>query len=50
MKEASFAAAVNRDEMRESAADLGEDFDEHLAFVIAALQPRADELGLKGIT
>ncbi|HYG96364.1 MAG TPA: HDIG domain-containing protein [Solirubrobacterales bacterium] len=46
MKEASFAAAVNRDEMREAAADLGEDFDEHVAFVIAALQPRADELGL----
>jgi putative nucleotidyltransferase with HDIG domain len=46
MKQPSFAAAVNRDEMREGAADLGEDFDEHLAFVIAALQPRAEELGL----
>ncbi len=48
MKQPSFAAAVNRDEMREGAADLGEDFDEHVAFVIAALQPRADELGLSG--
>lgn len=48
MKEASFAAAVNREEMRQGAADLGEDFDEHVAFVIAALQPRADELGLAG--
>ena len=48
MKQPSFAAAVNRDEMRQGAADLGEDFDEHVAFVIAALQPRADELGLKG--
>jgi putative nucleotidyltransferase with HDIG domain len=48
MKEASFAAAVNRDEMRQGATDLGEDFDEHVAFVIAALQPRADELGLGG--
>jgi putative nucleotidyltransferase with HDIG domain len=46
MKEASFAAAVDRDELRQAAADLGEDFDEHLAFVIAALQPRAAELGL----
>jgi putative nucleotidyltransferase with HDIG domain len=46
MKQPSFAAAVNRDEMREGAADLGEDFDEHVAFVIAALQPRAGELGL----
>jgi putative nucleotidyltransferase with HDIG domain len=46
MKQPSFAAAVNREELRQSAADLGEDFDEHVAFVIAALQPRADELGL----
>lgn len=48
MKQPSFAAAVNREEMREGAADLGEDFDEHVAFVIAALQPRAEELGLSG--
>jgi putative nucleotidyltransferase with HDIG domain len=47
MKQPSFAAAVNREEMREGAADLGEDFDEHVAFVIAALQPRAEELGLE---
>ena len=46
MKQPSFAAAVDRDELRQGAADLGEDFDEHVAFVIAALQPRADELGL----
>jgi predicted hydrolase (HD superfamily) len=46
MKQPSFAAAVDREEMRQGAADLGEDFDEHVAFVIAALQPRADELGL----
>lgn len=48
MKQPSFAAAVDREEMREGAADLGEDFDEHVAFVIAALQPRAEELGLTG--
>jgi putative nucleotidyltransferase with HDIG domain len=48
MKQPSFAAAVDRDEMREAAAALGEDFDEHLAFVIAALEPHADELGLTG--
>jgi putative nucleotidyltransferase with HDIG domain len=48
MKQPSFAAAVNREEMRQGAADLGEDFDEHVAFVIAALQPRAAELGLSG--
>jgi hypothetical protein len=34
--------------MRLGAEELGEDFDEHLAFVIAALEPRAAELGLTG--
>jgi putative nucleotidyltransferase with HDIG domain len=46
MKQASFAAAVKRDDMTRGAADLGVDFDEHIAFVIAALQPVAEELGL----
>jgi putative nucleotidyltransferase with HDIG domain len=48
LKQPSFAAAVDRDEMREAAAALGEDFDEHLAFVIAALEPHAEALGLAG--
>ncbi len=48
LKQPSFAAAVDREEVREAAADLGEDFDEHLAFVIAALEPHAEELGLTG--
>lgn len=48
LKEANFAAAVNREEVRQAAADLGEDFDQHVAFVIAALEPHADELGLSG--
>src|ERR1700754_5115134 len=38
MKTPAFAAAVNRDELREGAEKLGVDFDEHLAFVIAALE------------
>jgi predicted hydrolase (HD superfamily) len=46
MKAASFAAAVSRDDMRLGAEELGVDFDEHVAFVIAALEPRAAELGL----
>src|SRR6478736_10090762 len=33
MKQPSFAAAVNRDEVRHGADDLGIDFDEHVAFV-----------------
>jgi putative nucleotidyltransferase with HDIG domain len=48
MKTPAFAAAVDRDAMREGAEKLGVDFDEHVAFVIAALEPHADELGLTG--
>jgi putative nucleotidyltransferase with HDIG domain len=48
MKTPAFAAAVNRDELREGAEALGVDFDEHLGFVIAALEERADELELHG--
>ena len=48
MKTPAFAAAVNREELREGAEALGVDFDEHLAFVIAALEERADELELDG--
>ena len=48
LKTPSFAAAVGRDELRHGAEELGVDFDEHLAFVIAALEQRADELGLHG--
>jgi predicted hydrolase (HD superfamily) len=46
LKQPSFAAGVNRDEVREAAAELGVDFDEHVSFVIAAMAERADELGL----
>jgi predicted hydrolase (HD superfamily) len=44
MKSTAFAAAVSREDMTEGAAELGVDFDEHLAFVIAALAERRDEL------
>ena len=46
LKQPSFAAGVNRDEVRDGANELGVDFDEHVAFVIAAMEERADELGL----
>jgi putative nucleotidyltransferase with HDIG domain len=46
LKQPSFAAAVNREEVRRGAEELGVDFDEHVAFVIAALQERAGELGV----
>jgi putative nucleotidyltransferase with HDIG domain len=48
LKQPSFAAAVSRDDVRGGAEQLGADFDEHVAFVIAALEARADELALNG--
>ena len=48
MKTPAFAAAVNRDELRAGAEDLGVDFDEHVSVVIAALAENADELELNG--
>jgi predicted hydrolase (HD superfamily) len=48
LKQPSFAAAVNREEVRAGAEGLGIDFDEHVRFVIAALEERADELGVRG--
>jgi putative nucleotidyltransferase with HDIG domain len=44
LKTPAFAAAVSRDDVRGGAEELGVDFDEHLAFVIAALAEHADEL------
>jgi len=46
LKTKGFAAAVNRDDIDRGAADLGVDLDEHIQFVIEALQPVADSLGL----
>lgn len=46
LKQPSFAAAVSRDDVHAGAARLEVSFDEHVAFVIEALQARADELGL----
>src|ERR1044072_3233166 len=48
LKTPAFAAAVNRDEVREGAEELGVDFDEHLRTVIAAMEERADALALHG--
>ena len=48
LKQPSFAAAVNREEVRHGAEALGVDFDEHVAFVVAALEANADELELHG--
>ncbi len=47
LKQPSFAAGVNRDDVVKGAEELGVDLDEHIAFVIGALQPHAAELGLR---
>jgi putative nucleotidyltransferase with HDIG domain len=46
LKQPSFAAGVNREEVRQGAEELGVDFDAHVAFLIGAMRERADELGL----
>jgi len=47
LKQPSFAAGVNRDEVRQGAELLELELDEHIRNVIAALQPIAGELGLR---
>ena len=46
MKDKSFAAKVNREEIRKGAEELGVDFDEHVMFVIQGMSKVAAELGL----
>ena len=46
LKTPSFAAGVDRDQVRRGAEELGVDFDQHVAFVIEAMAGRAGQLGL----
>lgn len=46
MKAKGFAAAVSRDDIVRGAEDLGVPLEEHIDFVIAAMQSVASELGL----
>ena len=46
MKQKSFAAGVNREDITSGAEELGVDLNEHIDFVVAALQERADALDL----
>ena len=48
LKDKAFAAKVNRDEIRSGVGLLGVDLDEHVQFVIDALRPHAEELGIGG--
>jgi putative nucleotidyltransferase with HDIG domain len=46
MKQKSFAAAVNREDIVRGAEELGVDLNEHIEFVAGALRERSDVLGL----
>jgi putative nucleotidyltransferase with HDIG domain len=48
MKDKAFARAVNRDDLRRGAEEMGLPLEEHTANVIRYLRERADELGLRG--
>jgi putative nucleotidyltransferase with HDIG domain len=45
LKDKAFAAAISRADIEQGAAELGVPLDEHIAFVIAALQSNARALG-----
>jgi putative nucleotidyltransferase with HDIG domain len=49
MKDKAFARGVSREDVVNGATELGVDLDEHIAFVIAAMQRSADALGLAGV-
>ena len=48
MKDKAFARGVSRDDVIQGAEALGVDLDEHIAFVIGAMQRSAGALGLEG--
>jgi putative nucleotidyltransferase with HDIG domain len=48
MKDKHFAKGVSRSDVVEGAAELGVDLDEHIQFVIEAMRPVAESIGLKG--
>jgi putative nucleotidyltransferase with HDIG domain len=48
MKDKAFARAVNRDDLRRGAEELGIPLDQHITNVIAFMRIQADALGLRG--
>jgi putative nucleotidyltransferase with HDIG domain len=48
MKDKAFARGVSREDIVSGARELGVELDEHIAFVIEAMKPIADQLGLAG--
>ena len=48
MKDKAFARAVNRDDLKRGAEELGLPLDQHITNVIAFMRVQADALGLRG--
>lgn len=48
LKDKAFARGVNRDDVRQGAEELGVELDQHIEFVLAAMQGSAAALGLDG--
>jgi len=48
MKEKAFARAVNRDDLRRGAEEIGVPLETHVANVIGFMREQADALGLRG--
>ena len=48
MKDKAFARAVNRDDLRRGAEEIGLPLDQHITNVIAFMRERVDALGLRG--
>ena len=46
LKDKSFARTVIREDIWAGVDELGVDFDEHVRFVVEALKPVADQIGL----
>ncbi|HEY0377138.1 MAG TPA: hydrolase [Pyrinomonadaceae bacterium] len=49
LKDKAFARTVNRDDIRQGVEELGVELDEHIRFVIDALRPVQEEIGLNRI-
>ncbi len=47
LKDKAFARTVNRDDIYQSVAELGVNLDEHIRFVIDALRPVQEQIGLQ---
>jgi predicted hydrolase (HD superfamily) len=50
LKDKAFARTVNRDDIKQGIEELGADPDEHIRFVIAALRPLQEKIGLNRIS